>query len=229
MSIINRQQFHEQYGPGRFLLPVSDNGFDNRHTGQDLITALCDHFKPARVLEIGINVGETARAILSDAPYVKEYIGLDRTDMWYKQKDTDKPGQLVTDERLQVLIIEGGTNGIKKGDIEPVDFIFVDGDHTRHACEFDTRLAYSLLNPGGVIVWHDYNSPRDPGVKDFIHSINEAERGGRICHVEGSWIAYEITPVAPEAVAEIPSVGFSPSGAPAKKTRKKVKSIIEPL
>jgi len=222
MSVMSRQQFHDQYGPGH---PLIEAHCDSRHTGQDIITALCDYFKPARVLEIGINVGETARAILSKAPYVREYIGLDRPDMWYKKSPTDHPGQLVNDGRLVILTPEGGSNGIKPGDIEPVDFVFVDGDHTRHACEFDTRLAYTLLKPGGVIVWHDYNSPRDPGVKDFIHAINEAERRGRICHVEKTWIAFEVTPgeAVVEAKPAAQPIGDSSDLPPARKPRKNAK------
>lgn len=189
MSVISQTAFRELYGPGRGIQPHEDD----RHTGQAFITALADHFRPARVLELGINVGETAKAILDNAPYVREYIGVDRPDMWYKRADSDRPGQLMDDYRISILTPEGGTRGLQPGDIDPVDFIFVDDDHTRAAVEFSTRLAYGLISRRGVIVWHDYNSPRDVGIREYLHEINERDRGGRIVHIEKTWLAYEIT------------------------------------
>ena len=209
MSIINRQQFHEQYGPGHAIEPMPDA----RQTNQDIITALADHVKPERVLEIGINVGETARAVLSNAPYIKEYIGVDLPKMWFKGKSNDKPGQIVKDDRLKVMTPEDGSKGLDKSDLGKFDLIFIDGDHTYAGVEFDTRLAYALINPGGVVIWHDYGRASDLDVTSLVHYLNLKEREGRICAVMGTWTAFEIIPAvkAPEV----------PEAKPAKKTRKK--------
>lgn len=41
------------------------------------------------------------------------------------------------------------------------DLVFVDGDHSRAGVLSDLRFAAQLLNPGGVIVAHDYTEPGD--------------------------------------------------------------------
>ena len=218
MSAINRQQFHEKYGPGHAIEPMPDA----RQTNQDIITALADHIKPERVLEIGVNVGETARAILSDAPYIKEYIGVDLPKMWFKGKASDKPGQIVDDDRLKVMTPEGGSRGIDKSDLGKFDLIFIDGDHTYAGVEFDTRLAYALLNPGGVVIWHDYGRASDLDVTSLVHYLNLKEREGRICAVMETWTAFEIIPSAK-------TVKEAPEPKPLKKSRKKDKEETETL
>jgi len=218
MSAINRQQFHEKYGPGHAIEPMPDA----RQTNQDIITALADHIKPERVLEIGINVGETARAILSDAPYIKEYIGVDLPKMWFKRGAKDKPGQVVDDERLRILMPEGGSRGIDRKEVGKFDLIFVDGDHTYAGVEFDARLAYALINPGGVIIWHDYGRASDLDVTSLVHYLNLKEREGRICAVMETWTAFEIIPSAK-------TVKEAPEPKPLKKSRKKDKEETETL
>jgi len=42
---------------------------------------------------------------------------------------------------------------------EPFDVIFVDGLHSDLGVRSDTTQARRLLAPGGVIIWHDANSP----------------------------------------------------------------------
>jgi len=45
-------------------------------------------------------------------------------------------------------------------DFEPfrgkMDFVFIDGDHSMRYVESDSANAFSMLSPGGVILWHDY-------------------------------------------------------------------------
>jgi predicted O-methyltransferase YrrM len=36
------------------------------------------------------------------------------------------------------------------------DLVFVDGDHSFDAVLADSRSAFDLIRPGGVVVWHDY-------------------------------------------------------------------------
>jgi predicted O-methyltransferase YrrM len=38
---------------------------------------------------------------------------------------------------------------------EPVDLVFIDGDHTRAGCELDWRMWSPFVRPGGYVVFHD--------------------------------------------------------------------------
>ena len=41
-----------------------------------------------------------------------------------------------------------------------MDFVFIDGDHSREGVRQDTELARAILAPGGAIAWHDANPKR---------------------------------------------------------------------
>jgi deazaflavin-dependent oxidoreductase (nitroreductase family) len=40
--------------------------------------------------------------------------------------------------------------------VEPLDWVYIDGDHTYHAVKADLKRFYQLLKPGGVIAGDDY-------------------------------------------------------------------------
>lgn len=68
----------------------------------------------------------------------------------------------------------------------PLDFIFIDGDHSYEAVKNDTEKALEILAPGGCILWHDY-TPWIPGVfqylDEFLHKCP-------IQQIEGTTLAF---------------------------------------
>jgi len=52
------------------------------------------------------------------------------------------------------------------------DFVFVDGDHSYELVKNDTRKAFELLKPGGVIMWHDY-APKSDGLVRFFKEFTQ--------------------------------------------------------
>lgn len=69
----------------------------------------------------------------------------------------------------------------------PFDLAFIDGDHTSAYVESDTRNALSVLKPGGVVVWHDYEWRPVSRVLD-----RAVERGERIRWIRGTRLAMGI-------------------------------------
>lgn len=51
---------------------------------------------------------------------------------------------------------------------EPVDFVFIDGDHSREGVAEDIELWRPLIKKGGWIGGHDYDHPDFPGVKEAV-------------------------------------------------------------
>jgi hypothetical protein len=49
---------------------------------------------------------------------------------------------------------------------EPVDFVFIDGDHTEQACLLDWELWNGHVEPGGVVAFHDARVGRPGGWGD---------------------------------------------------------------
>lgn len=55
-----------------------------------------------------------------------------------------------------------------------VDLMFVDGSHSYEYVMSDTEAAWKMVKPGGLILWHDYDSRWWPGV---TRALNELQAG----------------------------------------------------
>jgi tetratricopeptide (TPR) repeat protein/predicted O-methyltransferase YrrM len=94
----------------------------------------------------------------------------------------------------------------------PLDFAFLDGGHDLDTVLSDSRKAYSALQPGGCLVWHDYDAPVEwVKVREAIRRIGFAEP---VYHVTGTRVAYlfkagaapALPPSENGAAASIPAV-----------------------
>jgi predicted O-methyltransferase YrrM len=157
-----------------------------------IVVDLVSSVAPKVVLEIGVNQGKTARAILDAMPEIERYIGIDlptdatpRLGCQYSEVPVVAGRFAANDPRFWLLLGESTT--IEAHDLEPIDAAFIDGDHSAIGVEHDSRLARALLRPGGVIVWHDCGNP-NVEVTDVLDRL--AGEGWPICHVMGTWLAY---------------------------------------
>lgn len=202
MSVITQSDFHAIYGPGR--PPCAGSPNYTPEADIRVLTALADHFRVKRCLEIGCNSGATASAMLAGNKTIEEYIGLDLApgSTWYL-KANETPGcYALSDPRFHLNQPERGSRDIRDGDIEPQDFIFVDGAHDYESVKYDTALAHTLLAPGGIIAWHDYQCPTNPDVAKLIHEINDKPGVPPIVWVKDTWVCYKIMD-QPEAAKQI--------------------------
>lgn len=51
------------------------------------------------------------------------------------------------------------------------DLAFIDGSHDRESVARDAALASACLRPGGLLAFHDYGGPRDPGVAEAVDAL----------------------------------------------------------
>jgi predicted O-methyltransferase YrrM len=76
--------------------------------------------------------------------------------------------------------------------VNSIDFIFVDGAHTYEYVRTDSLTAIRLLRNGhGVILWHDYNFNRYPGVTKALNELYETDN--RFCnmrHIRGTMLCF---------------------------------------
>jgi len=190
--IINLTDYHAKYGNGR---PAIKGAYSDIYVKSEkeipVLTALVDHFKCRRILEIGCNTGATSAAILAGNDIITEYIGVDLNKIWY----VDEPAGhfALPDPRFRLVQSAGGLYDMKPADLAPVDFVFVDADHSYKAIKYDTEFARQALNPaGGVIAWHDYQHPNCPDVRKYIHEINDQPGQPPIIWVQGTTVCYQI-------------------------------------
>jgi predicted O-methyltransferase YrrM len=168
------------------------------HGNNDLevLVALVRSVSPRHVIEFGVNVGRTAKAIMANVPGIERYTGidvpLDYVPILALQLDNvvPNPGEMVlSDPRFHLIIRPRGSLDLTAADLEPCDVAFIDGDHGREAVLHDTMLARALVRPGGVIVWHDYHTIGNVDVMAVLDEMHHA--GAAIQRIDNSWLAFE--------------------------------------
>jgi predicted O-methyltransferase YrrM len=161
---------------------------------QEALLALIGSIVPAPevMVEIGVNIGLTAKAVLQHVPSISRYIGVDveagyRFEGAWQQHDRPaEPGRLVKDDPRFRLMLRG--NGRAAEMPQSSDVVFIDGDHgPRHVLE-DSLWAASVVRSGGMIIWHDYqNTPAEvTGVLDRLHA-----EGRNLVHITGTSLVFE--------------------------------------
>ncbi len=76
------------------------------------------------------------------------------------------------------------------------DIVFIDGCHDQFSVMADTLNALRILQPDGMLIWHDYKVIDEPGRQVFgaVNDLDEHEFGGQIRHIEGTWLAFALRP-----------------------------------
>jgi predicted O-methyltransferase YrrM len=164
---------------------------------QEVLLALIGSVDARVVVEVGVNAGKTAQAVLRGIPTVERYIGIDCTPdyvfelPWQQVERPADPGCLVRhDPRFELILRGNGEHHLyhQLHFDHPIDVVFIDGDHGREAVWYDTQAATLVVREGGLIIWHDYhNGPvQVSAVLDRLHAD-----GREIFNVEGTWLAFE--------------------------------------
>lgn len=50
----------------------------------------------------------------------------------------------------------------------PINLLIIDGDHSYEGVKFDFETYFPLLQPGGFVIFDDYNAKEWPGVQQFV-------------------------------------------------------------
>jgi predicted O-methyltransferase YrrM len=160
-----------------------------------ILLRLISESAPVVVAEFGVQLGKTAKTLLDAIPTIEKYIGIDvdykfKTRLRCQQSEVPSAAGLYArdDPRFFLLRLEKGSIVLETQDLEPLDAVFIDGDHSAVGVTTDSILARALLRPGGVIVWHDYGNP---GVEVTATLDRFAvEFGWPIYAVAGTWLAF---------------------------------------
>jgi spermidine synthase len=162
----------------------------------DVLIHLIANVGARSVLEIGANTGRTAKAILRNVKSIERYFGVDVPANYRTPKAVQRlevlpnPGALAMDDpRFRLVICGKGSFNLMPGDLPKMDAVFIDGGHEAAAVRHDYALAREILNPGGIVIFHDDHG-RD--VVDVSATLDELhDEGSDIVHVAGTWLAFE--------------------------------------
>jgi predicted O-methyltransferase YrrM len=181
--------------------PIEWGGLPRRfmNVGElEVLIALVRSVAPQHVIEIGVNVGRTAKAILANVDGITRYTGIDVPRDYVPSKRVQRgevpanPGELVrNDARFRLMVRPRGSLDLMPADLAPAEAIFIDGDHGERAVIHDSALAAAVIRRGrpGIIIWHDYHELGTVDVKAVLDRLHRI--GNPITHVAGTWLAFE--------------------------------------
>lgn len=166
------------------------------------VLALLDWYQPRCVVELGSWLGQSAIAM---ARSVRRWGGtVTCIDTWAGQLDEhggsdggNSPLMLLSCARsmvqagvsASVRLIPATTQDAAQHWNQPIDFLYVDADHSHDGVLADLEAWASFVVPGGVIAGDDYGHPRYPGVKTAWDQY-ERKRGLKLTR-------YQSTPPQP--------------------------------
>lgn len=166
------------------------------HHGEAVLSLLEQH-RPQTVVELGSWLGASAIAM---ARMVRRWGGtVTCVDAWTGELNDDGGTARQGQTPIMILscaraMVEAGVSAsirlIPAGTVDtarywrgPVDFLFVDADHSHSGCAADLEAWVPHVRPGGVIAGDDYDHPLYPGVKSAWDAF-EAQRGLRLTRGE---------------------------------------------
>jgi len=180
-----------------FCWPINWLGLHRQYLNDgemEIIAALLRGVEAHSMLEIGCRDGRTARVLLHNVSSLDRYVGVD-VPMSYeptlahqRAEMVESPGDLAAaDPRFELVVRERGSLDLTPSALEPVDAVFIDGDHSEQMVLSDSHFARNIVRPGGVIIWHDVFN----GAVEVMRAISRLdEEGWAIEHVAGTWLAF---------------------------------------
>jgi len=181
----------------------------NWRKGYHLLPAVINRLNLKVGVEVGVALGGHADAILTQCPGVKTLFGVDPYKNRADYNDLMNLPQDVLDamyEDTKAFMARHGerfdfhrTDSLThatfwehfKARPTPLDFVYIDAEHTYDACKADLHAWYPLIRPGGVISGHDYGG--FPGVTRAVDEFF-AERGLEL-HTDVEYFWWGVKPL----------------------------------
>jgi len=152
-----------------------------------LITGLVKANKPTTVLEFGIGGGESTDAILEGLEYNQQAYKYTLVDNWHDwMPDIMKrvagavgecPAGVIEKYGTRIEIVTSTEQQYVFSCDKTFDFIMSDGDH-HNADQWFEYVYENLLNPGGILIYHDVNLFDDDAFKNLITIYTRCQEYG---------------------------------------------------
>ena len=149
-------------------------------TPRPMTLFLKEYFKnsePLVAVEIGVGEADNSLSILQELPIKKlilidpymAYVGSGRL-VTTSEEDSLNTAMAKLSKYEQAQLIRKTSEEAVKDIHEPLDFVYIDGNHSYEYVKNDITLYYPLVKRGGVIGGHDYTLYRCKGI---VRAVNE--------------------------------------------------------
>jgi predicted O-methyltransferase YrrM len=132
----------------------------------DLIHALVLSAKPESILEIGIGSGAVTMAMLDAAKLNGNHCVVTCVDNFGDWNGAMPDGFQKLREEIQ--FVNSSEKEFASECRRAFDFVVSDADHANTGEWFDKTL--DLVNPGGILIYHDATSPHCPSVRQAVEN-----------------------------------------------------------
>ncbi|MCP4246658.1 MAG: hypothetical protein GY778_06385 [bacterium] len=172
---------------GPFTLRLGEHGVFPGEAGL-LVAELVAILQPLRTFEIGTFRGSKTALIAMNTPDAARIFTLDLplTEL-IPDRITDKHLIEISSKRVGECFRSTPWNESKITQLygnsetfdfspyyESMDFVVIDASHSRRYVFGDTMQAFQMVRPGGVLLWHDYESMRSEyGVTWFVDRLRK--------------------------------------------------------
>jgi predicted O-methyltransferase YrrM len=170
-----------------------------------VVCNLVKSFKPENIFEIGTFDGRTTlnmacnstdncRIITIDLPQsTAPKLQLAEFEEKYIKKDCSGKRFIGLPQAAKITQLYGDTATFDFSSYyDQFDFVFVDASHSYEYVKNDTQVALKLLKPaGGIILWHDYDTPYWPGVTQALNEYSQNEKTFKdMLHIKDTSIVF---------------------------------------
>jgi predicted O-methyltransferase YrrM len=191
---------------------TEDEELDGNIIGSELeiITKIVSKLKPKRIFEIGTFDGRTTINLAQNTPketqvftldlpvdqvnltklklYSKPEIDRDDTRYINKQEIGLRYKKYSEKKKITQLLGDSATFNFNAY-CKSMDFIFVDGSHSKDYVKNDTEVALRLANNNSVVMWHDYTNWED--VTNVMNEYFKSDtRFKNLKHIKGTTFLY---------------------------------------
>lgn len=132
-----------------------DEGVKIDQAHADLMRGLIVSHKPKTILELGVGGGQGTDAMLNGLEYNSQEFDYTLVDNW-NDFGFAEPEAVRAKYGDRITIVTSGEREYVFGCNKTFDFIMSDADH-HHTDQWFEYVYSELLNPGGILVYHDVN------------------------------------------------------------------------
>lgn len=172
---------------GEVTLQLGENGLFAAQESSFLMMQLVAMLQPRSVFEIGTSQGRTTSLIAMNSPPSTRIFTLDlppemaaptgASDLHLIELARKELGVAFRDtnwaSRITQLTGDSATFDFSPY-YESMDMVTVDGSHSYKFVRSDSVSAFRMIRPGGVVLWHDFESMRSEyGVSRFVDEMRD--------------------------------------------------------